>query len=118
MKKLIFSSLSALLLFTIIAPGVKAQSEENAADRVEQGQEYTEKRMSAFALVSAAYRGRFEDWDIPSYTTLETEYGAGNVTAKDVVSAGVEAGELAPQAADDDDYINSVESELNALEGN
>ena len=116
MKKLIFSSLSILLLFTITATGVKAQDFEDAADRVEQGEEYTEKRMSAFALVSAAYRGRFEDWDIPSYENLETEYEAGNLTAQDLVSAGVEAGELAPQAADDDEYVNGVESELSALD--
>lgn len=114
MKKFIFSSLSILLLFAA-APSIKAQDFEDAADRVEQGEEYTEKRMSPFALVSAAYRGRFEDWDIPGFANLETEYQAGNVTAQNVVQAGVEAGELSPQAADDEGYINDVEAELNGL---
>ena len=115
MKKLIFSSLSILLLFAVAAPSIKAQDFEDSDARVEQGEEYAEKRMSPFALVSAAYRGRYEDWDIPSFATLETEYEAGNVTAENLVQAGIEAGELSPQAADDDDYVSFVDSELNAL---
>ena len=115
MKKLIFSSLSTLLLLTFTGTAINAQEEADSEARVEQAQEYTEKRMPAFALVSAAYRGRYEDWDIPGYTTLETEYGTGNITAQDVVNAGVEAGELSPQAAEDDEYVSNVDGELGSL---
>ena len=115
MEKLIFSSLSVLLLLTAVVPGVKAQVQQEAESRVLQGEEYTEKRMSPSALVSAAYRGRYENWDIPGYANFEQGYRSGEITAEDLVSAGVEAGELTPQAANDDEYVNSVDSELDAL---
>lgn len=115
MKKLIFSSLSALLLLTSTSTAINAQEDADSEARIEQGEEYTEKRMPAFALVSAAYRGRYEDWDIPGYTTLETEYEAGNISAQDLVDAGVDAGELSPQAADDNEYVSFVDNELGAL---
>lgn len=115
MKKLIFSTLSILLLSTTVTPSIKAQVQQEAESRVRRGEEYVEKRMSPFALVSAAYRGRYEDWDIPGYVNLEQSYRSGEITAQDVVSAGVEAGELVPQAARDDEYINYVDSELDAL---
>ena len=116
MKKLIFSSLSALLVLTALAPSTKAQGFENAADRVQQGEQYTEKRISPFALVSAAYRGRFKDWDIPAYEELEESYGTQKVTAKDLINAGIEAGELSSQTANDEGYINNVDAQLNELE--
>ena len=113
MKKLIISSLSILLLSTIAATNVKAQEFE--ADNAEKVEEGTEMRTSPFALVSAAYRGRFEDQNIPGYANLQTEYEAGNISAQDVVDAGVEAGELTPQASSDDEYVSYVDSELGAL---
>lgn len=115
MKKLIISSLSILLLSAVAAPSINAQGQEDSEARVEQGEEAAEKRMTPFALVSAADRGRYEDWGIPSAITLETEYQAGNVTAQDIVDAGVESGELAPQASSDDDYVSFVDSEMEAL---
>ena len=115
MKRLIFSGLSALLLLSYTSTTINAQEQVDSEARIEQGEEYSEKRMPAFALVSAAYRGRYEDWDVPGYATLETEYEAGNLTAQDLVDVGVEAGELSPQAAEDSEYVSFVDSELNAL---
>lgn len=115
MNRLILSSLSAFLLLTFTSKAINAQNQADSEARIEQGEKYTEKRMPAFALVSAAYRGRYENWDIPGYTTLETEYEAGNLTAQDLVDAGVEAGELSPEAAEDDEYVSFVDSELGAL---
>ncbi|WP_052055215.1 hypothetical protein [Myxosarcina sp. GI1] len=117
MKKIIFSGLATatILLFNATATSTKAQGLENATDRVQQGSEYSEKRISPFSLVSAAYRGRFENWNIPGYERLESSYQNNKVTAKDLVNAGIEAGELSPQAANDEGYINSVDAQLNDL---
>ena len=116
MKKLIFSSLSALILLTAFAPSTKAQGLENATDGVQQGEQYAEKQMSPFDLVSAAYEGRFKDLGIPGYGQLEDNYDTDQVTAKDLINAGIKMGELSPQAANDEEYINNVDAQLNELQ--
>ena len=115
MKTLTISTL--FILSSFISPAIlQAQKiEENTTETVQQ-LENTEKRMSAFSLVSAAYRGRFEDWDIPSYATLNQAYRGGKVTATDLVEAAIEADELSQMALEDEDYVNAVESELDVLE--
>ena len=77
--------------------------------------EDTERRMSAFSLVSAAYRGRFEEWGIPSYATLQQAYRGGDITATKLVEAAIKAEELSPIALEDEGYLSAVEGELNDL---
>jgi hypothetical protein len=69
----------------------------------------------AFNLVSLAYRGEFEDVGIPSYNQLVMEYTTGDLSAEDVVEAGIEDGYLSPAAMEDEEYINAVELQLNAF---
>lgn len=118
MRRLAIGGLSVLLMSAVGAPAVRAQMTEQTA--VEMGysrRDVTEERLtSAFDLVTAAYRGRLEEQGIPGYTELLNDYEIGEVTAEDVVRAGIEADELRPKAVEDEAYINAVELQLNAYE--
>jgi hypothetical protein len=79
---------------------------------------YDVRRTEAFNLVSSAYRGDFEDQGINSYATMVSNYEAGELTAEDLVSAAIDAGELSPSAMEDDSYVQAVDSQLNSLTAN
>ncbi|ACK72766.1 conserved hypothetical protein [Gloeothece citriformis PCC 7424] len=112
MKSTIIVGLSALLLSGITALPASAQYPENQTypDR-----SYDIRREEAFNLVSSAYRGAFEEQGIPSYYRLQHAYQAGEVTAEEVIRGAIRAGELSPQAIEDEDYVSAVEFQLNAL---
>jgi hypothetical protein len=102
---------------------------ENADTRTEETQEkyrsqeinsdetnnYNVRRTEAFNLVSSAYRGKFEEQGISGYGVLITNYQDGKLTAEDLIEAAIKAGELSPQALEDEDYINAVELQLDNL---
>ena len=125
MKKLLVGSLSILLMSTAIVPAVKAQMEDSETEYPTEANQtssssssmdmYDIRRTEAFNLVSSAYRGEFEDYGIPSYAELSTEYQSGQITPEQVVEAAVEAGELSPKAQQDEDYLNAVELQLEGL---
>lgn len=118
MRRLAIGGLSILLMSAVGAPAVSAEmTEQTAAEMGHSRRDATEERLtSAFDLVTAAYRGRLEEQGIPGYTQLLNDYGIGEVTAEEVVRAGVEADELRPEAVEDDAYINAVDLQLNAYE--
>jgi len=126
MQRTILSSLSTLLLVGVVAPASFAQSGSEICDTganqtpSQVSMDNTENRMNvrdteAFNLVSLAYRGEFEDMGIPSYNRLVTEYTTGDLSATDVVAAGVEDGYLTPAALEDEAYINAVDLQLSAF---
>lgn len=73
------------------------------------------KRTSAFNLVAAAYRGRFNQWGIPAYAKLDQAYRGKQITASDLVKAAVEANRLSPDALKDKAYIDAVDTNLYGL---
>ena len=114
MKKLIFLGSSVLLLSNVAMPRINAQGLEDVAN-IKPKQEYQENRISPFALVNAAHKGRLKDWNIPSYSQLQSGYDSGQITALDLINAAIEAGKLLPQAAEDGRYIDKVDAELEQL---
>ncbi len=76
---------------------------------------YDVRRTEAFNLVSSAYRGDFEDQGIESYAVLISNYEAGELTAKDLIQAAVDAGELSPSTMEDSAYVEAVERQLSTL---
>ncbi len=73
------------------------------------------RRTEAFNLVSSAYRGDFEKQGIDGYQVLISDYETGNITAEDIIKAGIDSGELSPKAAEDDSYVSAVDSQLMSL---
>ena len=78
-------------------------------------QNNTEEQTSPSALVSEAYQGSFKDQGISGFETLIQEYEENEVTARDVVQAGIDAGKLNTAALEDSGYIEAVETELQGL---
>ena len=78
-------------------------------------QDNTEEQTSPSALVSEAYQGSFKDQGISGFGTLIQEYEEKEVTAQNVVQAGIDAGKLDPAALEDSGYIEAVETELQGL---
>ncbi|MEM7591193.1 MAG: hypothetical protein AAF383_06680 [Cyanobacteria bacterium P01_A01_bin.83] len=74
-----------------------------------------EKRIDAFSLVYAAYRGQLKDLGVPAYARLDQAYRGRQFTAVDLVEAAIEANQLAPNALQDRGYIKAVELSLNGL---
>lgn len=114
MKKIVFLSCSILVLFTVVTTRINTQELEDAPN-IQLVQEDRENFLSPPALVRAAYKGMFKDWNIPSYAQLQSSYDLGKITANDVINAAIEAGKLSPQAAEDNRYIKDVDTELEQL---
>ncbi|MEW6494656.1 MAG: hypothetical protein AB1589_19370 [Cyanobacteriota bacterium] len=114
MKRLIMGVLSVLLLSTVTAPAAIAQvTTEN--DGGITNTEYDVGLTDPFTLVTSAYRGEFKEQGIPSYGHFLGDYQSGELDAEDLVQAAVDAGELPPQALNDEGYISAVKLSLGAL---
>jgi hypothetical protein len=68
-------------------------------------------------LATMAYRDSFKKEGIPGYGILETEFSAGNITAKDIVEAAVKACVLSNKygVAMHNDYIGEVKNQLQLM---
>jgi hypothetical protein len=113
MRRLTLGTLTTLL-FTLGAAGT-AQAETmpsgNEQARVQRNVRSTE----AFDLVASAYRGEFRSQGVPSYGNLEQAYETNQIDAETLVKRAIAAGELSPEAAQDEGYMNAVELHLRDL---
>jgi hypothetical protein len=115
MKRLIFGAVSILLMSAAIAPSVTAQMEpENNAQPYSITVPETHQ-ISAFNLVSQAFRGQLSAQGIPSYVTFLSAYRTGQIDAEDVVQAAVASGWLSPQILNDQSYQSAVAAQLSSL---
>lgn len=101
-----------LTLFLSFFPSVVLQAQE--AETVRRSTA-TSRRINAFNLVSAAYKGRYKDRGIPAYARLDQAYRGGQITALDLIEAAVEANQLSAIALEDKDYIKAVDTNLYGL---
>lgn len=140
MRRLIFGSLSFLLLAPMTAPAVRAEipSWDSADSSVldtpspnntelptlnpsESSDSSTLDVLSAKAevgpldLVGLAQQGFLEKYGIPSHQALLTAYRSGEISAEDVVKSGVQANRLAPNVLHNSDYIAIVDSYLDSI---
>ncbi|AFZ44714.1 hypothetical protein PCC7418_2571 [Halothece sp. PCC 7418] len=115
MRRLTLGTLTTLLL-TLGATGTaqaEAMSSGNEQVRVQGHQNV--RSTEAFNLVASAYRGEFRSQGVPSYGNLEQAYATGQIDAETLVNRAIAAGELAPAAAQDEDYLNAVSLHLSDL---
>ena len=132
MKKSTIGSFLVVISAILAIPQASfAQIEEPNDTRIEKYEDLTEatesstgesdmsmydvRRTEAFNLVSSGYRGDFEEQGINSYAVFTSNYETGELTAEDLIKAGIEAGDLSPSAMEDEDYINAVKLQLDTL---
>ncbi|MEM7758737.1 MAG: hypothetical protein AAF298_11520 [Cyanobacteria bacterium P01_A01_bin.40] len=101
-SKIIAISISVVL--SLATPGM-LQAQETTSER----------RISAFRLVGAAYRGRFKKLGIPAYARLDQAYRGRQLTASDLIQAAIEANQLPPNTLQDKSYIKAVDNGLYGL---
>ncbi len=98
-----------LLISSSVSPGVlQAQSTRNKIAQ----QSQNDRLIDAFDLVSAAYRGYFQEWGIPGYARLDQAYRGGQITASDLIKAAIAANRLSATAIEDPSYIHAVDTNL------
>ena len=114
-KSLLCSTLSSLAIITsleIFPLNTNAQTNSQAGC-VQEPQSY----ISPELLATMAYRESFKKEGIPGYGVLETEFSAGNVTAKDIVQAAVKACVLSNKygVATHENYVEDVKNQLQLM---
>lgn len=113
MKRLIYGGLSILLMGMAIAPAASAQMRIDNDSQLYLQPEA--RRVSAFELVSQAFRGEFSEYGIPSYGYFLSAYRTGELDAEEVIRTAVEANWLSPMAIYDQDYESAVAAQLDSL---
>jgi hypothetical protein len=93
MKRFIFTSISALTLLVAIVPSVFAQTSASAAFTTAQSTRSIPD-ITPNDLVSLAYQGFFTTQGIPSAGALLDDYQFGQLTARNLVLAGIQADRL------------------------
>jgi hypothetical protein len=95
---------------------LQQQTETEGMDPTQRGtQQAGDYETDAFNLVNSAYRGELQKQGIPSYSQLIRDYNIGQVTAEDVVEAAIEADMVSPETMEDEEYLNAVNLQLEAL---
>jgi hypothetical protein len=116
MKRLIFGVSSLLLMSAAIAPAAKAQMmPQNRRTQIYIIDTPETRRVSAFNLVSQAFRGEFSEYGVPSYAVFLSDYRSGQLDAEEVVRSAVAADWLSPWALNDQDYISAVALQMDGL---
>jgi hypothetical protein len=113
MRRLTLGTLTTLLL-TLGAAGT-AQAETMPSGNEQARVQRNVRNSEAFDLVASAYRGEFKSQGVPSYGQLEQAYRANQIDAETLVNRAIAAGELSPEAAQDEGYMNAVELHLRDL---
>ena len=111
MMKTITTSMAMLLFF--MSPQILQAQQSDEVEIVQQPE--AKRRIDAFDLVHAAYRGRFKDWGIPAYARLDQAYRGRQITGLDLVEAAIEANQLSAIAIEDKNYVEAVDTNLYGL---
>ncbi len=110
MRKWLTAGVSTLVvtsgLFATAAVPAKAGSDMEGSDY----------KIAPFHLVGLAYQGTLSEQGIPGYAGLRSKYRQKEIHAKDLVEAAIESGRLPDAAINDENYLTSVENQLNALD--
>jgi hypothetical protein len=114
MKLSLIAGFSILLVSAIAAPAKAEPNTPTAVNPYVAGSDVV-RQITPAELATLANRGYLEAQGIPSYSILSVKFELGQVTARDIVEAGVKSNRIAATALDDPGYINAVDSHLRSL---
>ncbi|KAF3884988.1 MULTISPECIES: hypothetical protein [Nostocales] len=114
MKRLIFGSLSALLLSTSTLPVFA--TEKTSVNRVESSNTQSSiTQLEPLELVNLAYQGYFSQQGIPGYSDFLLAIRQKEISAEDIVQVAVNTRKVPSQALSDEEYLNAVKVKVDAL---
>lgn len=114
MRFSLIAGLSMILVSTIAIPVKAEPTAPTAVNPYVAGSDVV-RQLTPAELVTLANRGYLKKEGIPSYSFLSTQFELGQITAKDVVAAGVKSNRIAATALDDPGYVNAVDLHLRSL---
>lgn len=114
MKRSLIAGLSMLLVSAIAIPAKAEPNAPTAVNPYVAGSDVV-KQLNPAELATLASRGYLKAQGIPSYSILSSQYELGQVTAKDIVEAGVKANRIAATVLEDSGYINAVDWHLRSM---
>jgi hypothetical protein len=116
MKRLITVGLSAMLLFAATVNPAQAQSRHEKMSDVSQTlQNSTPHQLTPFHLVYLSYEGYLKNQGIPSYNAFILESHQMNIQGKNLVEAAIKANLLPAATLSNEEYVNSVNTQLLAF---
>lgn len=69
-------------------------------------------------LVTQGYQGRLQKEGIPSYAVFLQKVRLGTIDGEDLIKGAIAQGKLSPEAANNEAYLNQVNSALFLLQTN
>jgi hypothetical protein len=115
MKKFAIASLLSLAIPLSIAPFGNAQTTSDSANNSGRDLALSGANTGPITLVGLAYQGFLEGQGIPRFNRLTDDYLSGRVTVEQIIRAGVDAGRIPANAAQDSAYVNDVDLYLQDL---
>ena len=122
MKSLASGSLSALALLLTIASGgnavaapatlAQATSPSGTSTDSQTATQTVRNQTQPVTLVQIARQGLLVKQGIPSNGDLIYAAQTGQITAEDLVQAGIKAGQVSSEALQDEGYLNGVRDQL------
>jgi hypothetical protein len=96
MKRFLMASLSTFTLSILVTPVVHAETTPDE-------------------LVNLARTGYLQEQGIPSHNGLDHAVRLGQLSAQDLVEAGIAGDRLSPEMLNDTSYLSGVEMQLRSL---
>lgn len=116
MKKLIFGTVSVLLMSAFGASAALAQTPMTSPSTTMGRATTNTYVIEPFNLAWMAYQGYFESQGIPSGEALTTAYKSGIVDASDIVESAIKTNRLPVGFNPDNTYLSWVEMSLGKID--
>lgn len=115
MKRLIFGSLSVLLMSGFGASAVLSQTP--TTNTMGTGTAETTYQIQPFNLAWMAYQGYFESQGIPSGISLTNAFKSGDISARDIVEGAIKTNRLPSDFTPNNTYLSWVEMSIGKIDG-
>jgi hypothetical protein len=110
MKRFIIASLLIIALSLATTTIVNAAPQGRCPMKVA-----INSQITPFELVSRAYQGAYRLQGIPGFGSFISESNYGQITAKTLVQAAIDANQLSPNLKTDGNYLNLVTTKLREI---